>query len=120
MSLSSVHTGGGSVHKPEDSEHSEVLRVIAAPARNRQRLQPEDMERIILELCQGRWLTRNQLAELLDRHPDGLRPRFLTPLVAHDRLQLRYPDKPNRADQAYTAKGLVKENSVSITKQSDE
>lgn len=115
----SVHRGGGSVHKPGDSEHSEVLRVIAAPARNRQRLQPEDMERIILELCQGRWLTRNQLAELLDRHPDGLRSRFLTPLVAHDRLQLRYPDKPNRADQAYTAKGLVKENSVSVTEQSD-
>lgn len=66
------------------------------------------MERIILELCQGCWLTRNQLAELLDRHPDGLRSRFLTPLVAHDRLQLRYPDKPNRADRAYTTKGLVK------------
>lgn len=115
----SVHTGGGSVHKPGDSEHSDALRVIAAPARNRQRLQPEDMERIILELCQGCWLTRNQLAELLDRHPDGLRSRFLTPLVAHERLQLRYPDKPNRADQAYTAKGLVKESPVSLTRQSD-
>jgi len=61
------------------------------------------MERIILELCQGRWLNRTDLAELLDRNPDGLRSRFLTPMVAHGHLRLRYPDKPNRADQAYTA-----------------
>jgi ATP-dependent DNA helicase RecG len=114
----SVHKTGDSVHKTGDSVHKDVLMMIAAPARNQQRLQPEEMERIILKLCQERWLTRNQLAELLDRHPDGLRSRFLTPMVAHDRLQLRYPDKPNRADQAYTAKGLDKGNPASLTKQS--
>ncbi|WP_089724706.1 RNA-binding domain-containing protein [Candidatus Thiosymbion oneisti] len=109
----SVHKDGDSVHRDGDSVHSDTLMVIAAPARNQQRLSPEEMERIILELCQGGWLTRNQLAELLDRHPDGLRSRFLTPMVAHGRLQLRYPDKPNRVDQAYSAKGSVKETPVS-------
>jgi len=58
-------------------------------------------------------LTRNQLSELLDRNPDGLRSRFLTPMVAHGRLRLRYPDKPNRADQAYTAGDPAKENPIS-------
>lgn len=81
--------------------------VIAAPARNQQRLQPNEMERLILELCRGRWLTRNDLVKLLDRNPDGLRSRFLTPLVAHGRLRLSYPDKPNRADQAYSAGDMV-------------
>lgn len=76
---------------------------IAAPANSQQRLQPKRMEEIILELCQERWLTRNQLADLLNRHPDGLRQRFLNPMVTHGLLRLRYPDKPNRADQAYTA-----------------
>jgi predicted HTH transcriptional regulator len=97
----SVHKTGDSVHKAGDIVHSDVLLTIAAPARNHQRLQPDDMEKIILELCRDRWLTRNQLAELLDRNPDGLRSRFLTPMVAHGRLRLRYPDKPNRVDQAY-------------------
>jgi ATP-dependent DNA helicase RecG len=115
----SVHKGGNSAHKAGDSEHSDDLLAIALLARNQQRLQPEEMERIILGLCQGRWLTRNQLAELLDRHPDGLRSRFLTPMVAHDRLRLRYPDKPNRADQAYTAQAEVKEDDDSVTRQPD-
>lgn len=99
----SVHKAEHSVHKPEHSVHNEELRAIASPARNQKRLLPEEMEKIILALCDGRWLTRNQLAELLDRNPDGLRSRFLTSMVAHNRLRLRYPDKPNRTDQAYTA-----------------
>jgi ATP-dependent DNA helicase RecG len=102
----SVHKTGDSVHKAGDSVHSDALLTIAAPARNQQRLQPDEMEKIILELCQGRWLTRNQLAELLDRNPDGLRSRFLTPMVAHGRLRLRYPDKPNRVDQAYSSEAM--------------
>ena len=50
----------------------------------------------------------DELAELLDRHPDGLRQRFLNPMVGHGLLRLRYPDKPNRADQAYTADAPVR------------
>ena len=115
----SVHKVASSIHKAETSEHSEDLLAIAATARNQQRLQPDEMERIILGLCHGRWLTRNHLAELLDRHPDGLRSRFLTPMVAHGRLRLRYPDKPNRADQAYTADDLVKGNAIASTRHAD-
>ncbi len=99
----SVHKDGGSIHNGGGSVHSAEMQAIAASAREQSRLPPEKMERIILELCQGRWLNRTDLAELLDRNPDGLRSRFLTPMVAHGHLRLRYPDKPNRADQAYTA-----------------
>ena len=116
----SVHKVGDSVHKAaDDSVHSAELLAIAQPARSQKRLQPAETERIILELCQGRWLTRNQLSELLARNPDGLRSRFLTPMVAHGRLRLRYPDKPNRADQAYTAGGSAKENPAFFRKGSE-
>ncbi len=106
---------GGSEHKLKGSEHwtnspeYEELLAIAAKARKHERLPPEETELIIHELCQGRWLTRNQLAELMNRNTDGLRARFLTSMVAHQRLHLRYPDKPNRADQAYSA-NVPKEN----------
>jgi ATP-dependent DNA helicase RecG len=82
-------------------------------------VQPDETVRIVLGLCRGRWLTRNHPPERLDRHADGLRSRFLTPMVAHGRLRLRYPDKPNRADQAYTADDLVKEDDGSSTKHAD-
>ena len=93
-----------------DSEQNDRLLRIAAPARSQQRLPPQQMEAIILDLCRERWLTRNQLAELLARHPDGLRQRFLNPMVTHGLLCLRYPDKPNRTDQAYTTNGVVQGN----------
>ena len=102
------HKDGHSEHKDGHSEHIHELEAIAAPSRIQRRLQPDEMERLILKLCQNRWLTRNELARLLNRHPDGLRSRFLTPMVAHGHLRLRYPDKPNRADQAYTSGDKVK------------
>jgi ATP-dependent DNA helicase RecG len=117
--LDSVHNAGDSVHNADDSVHNaddsvhnsahndpifdETLLEIASSARTNQRLIPREMEKTILSLCQGRWLTRNQLGELVQRNADGLRSRFLSPMVEHGLLRLRYPDKPNRTDQAYTA-----------------
>jgi ATP-dependent DNA helicase RecG len=85
-------------------ERARVLK-IASPARRNRRLSPHEMELLILKLCHGRWLTKHQLAELLKRNADGLRSRFITPMVQHGLLRLRYPETPNRADQAYTATG---------------
>ncbi|ORJ58327.1 hypothetical protein B5V00_12740 [Geothermobacter hydrogeniphilus] len=103
--LDSVHKDLDSVHKDLDSVHKvdPLLLKIAEPARRSQRLPPEQMEKLIVEMCRGRWLTRRELAGLLQRNPDSLRARYLTPMVAHGVLQLRYPDKPNRVDQAYSA-----------------
>ncbi len=114
-----------SVHKPSDSVHKIMIHSlhkgeisdiqwndllsIAFPARQNKRLYPVEMEQIILKLCRNDWLTRKQLSALVDRNSDGLRSRYLTQMVSHGLLQLRYPDKPNRVDQAYKeASELVK------------
>ena len=105
----SVHKSSDSVHKnhsahktePSESEWAE-LNTIASPARENRRLPPKELESAISKLCHKRWVTRRQLAELLQRNADGLRSRFLTPMVEHGLLVLRYPEKPNRVDQAYT------------------
>ncbi len=115
--VDSVHKGFYSVHKAADSVHKEIdsvhknhettkkqrqkLLKIAAPSRYNKRLSPKKTEHIILDLCRECWLTRRELAELLDRNADSIRSRFLTQLVEHGFLQLRYPEKPTRTDQAY-------------------
>ena len=107
----SVHKGTDSVHKDFDSvrnaeispEKWQELLDLAAIARKNKRLAPKEMERLILQLCAGQWLTRRELGGLLQRNIDGLRSRFLTSMVEHKLLRLRFPDKPNRVDQAYTA-----------------
>ena len=100
----SPHNEGHSLHNGQaDDDDMQELMIIAAPARKKQRLSPQDMEQLILELCRDRWLSRRKLSSLLQRNAESLRSRFLVPMVEHGLLRLRYPDKPNRTDQAYTA-----------------
>jgi ATP-dependent DNA helicase RecG len=61
------------------------------------------MRAVIERLCQGRWLAASAIAQLVARDAEKLQSRFLTAMVREGRLQLRYPDVPNRPDQAYRA-----------------
>lgn len=114
----SLHSNISSLHKANNSIHNPELLAIAALAQRQKRLPPAETEQILLKLCKDRWLTRHELSVIVSRNSESLRQRFLNPMVEHGLLCLRYPDKPNRADQAYTSKGLVKENPASLTKQS--
>ena len=101
-----LHNDSHPLHNDDHPLHSaetEELREIALPAIQKKRLAPKDMEAIILKLCLGRWLSRHQLARLLDRNDEGIRQRYLTPMVEHGLLRLRYPESPSRTDQSYTA-----------------
>ncbi len=111
--VDSLHKDPNSLHKDPNSLHNgmllagipeidlSVLRTIARPASEKRRVEQGVMEGIILSLCEGRYLTRRQLAELLDRNPEGLRSRFLVSMVEHGLLRLKFPKTPNRTDQAY-------------------
>ena len=113
----SLHKGGHSLYKPEASDTEwDALLEVAEPARQSKRLSNPQMESILLKLCEKHWLTRRKLAELLDRNEEGLRSRFLAPMVAHGLLCLRYPDKPNRVDQAY-AKNIQESTSLEEVEQ---
>ena len=107
----SLHSDADSLHSDADSLHRfdelptaeiEKLRAIAAPARARARLPVPETRRIILELCRNRFLTAANFAELTQRNVDAIRNRFLTPMVEEGVLTRKYPDEPNRPDQAYT------------------
>ena len=107
----SAHKLDSSHKEAWDSSHSleelpqeelDALKTVAAPAFYSGRLPVEDTRRIILQLCSNRFLTAAHLGDLMSRSQAALRSRFLTPMVNDGLLRLRYPDKPNRPDQAYT------------------
>jgi ATP-dependent DNA helicase RecG len=100
--LHSLPSETDSLSKDGHSLHNDELLAIAAPAHNQQRLPPKEMEKILLELCRERWLNRNEISALVHRNPESLRQRYINPMVEHGLLRLRYPEKPNRTDQAYT------------------
>ncbi|MDO8466018.1 MAG: ATP-binding protein, partial [Gallionella sp.] len=106
------HLGGDSRHLGEDSRHLSgdsphfppELLALAEPARRRAKLATAEMRKLIATVCAGRWLTTKELGTLLDRDADNLQRRFLTALVREGKLELRFPEVPNRPDQAYRTK----------------
>jgi len=104
-----AHNGGDFAHNGDDfahngsssQDHWQHLQKVAAFALQRRRLEPKVMESLILQLCKDDWLTKRELGELLERNIDGLRFRYLKPMVVRGLLRLRYPEKPNCSDQAY-------------------
>lgn len=112
---SSTHMDPSSSHKEATSTHNGVgpdsadptydaaLWDMAAPIRSTARATPEKVKAMIIKLCEGRFLTLQQLSQLLNRHPAGLRGRLLSPMVRAHQLEWRYPNNPNHEQQAYRA-----------------
>jgi hypothetical protein len=82
-------------------EHDPNLLAIAKPAREQERLDTNEMRRLIRTLCQRRDLTFRQLATLLDREAGGLQRWYLRPMVQDGQLVMQFPDNPNHPKQAY-------------------
>lgn len=79
------------------------LSEAASRARAMGKLPRTEMESILLTLCKEQYVTRSCLAELVQRDANALRQRYLTPLVAADRLRLAFPTAPTHHLQAYRA-----------------
>ncbi len=105
-----IHKEGHTIHNEGHTIHKEVYSVkeietsdyeldglleIAGPAKQNRRLSYKEMEVILLKLCEGRWLSRKRIADLLERNDVALRSRFLAPMVERGLLSLRYPEAPH-------------------------
>jgi ATP-dependent DNA helicase RecG len=110
----SLHLEEDSSHSGRDSSYSEsnssykqedeiVLKNIAASIASTVRAPAHEVRKVIIELCKGRFLTVESLSNLLNRNSAGIRNQYLTPMVREGILRLRYPETPNRPDQAYTS-----------------
>jgi ATP-dependent DNA helicase RecG len=104
---SSQHNETSSQHNETSSQRSDPvlgepgLLALAAPARQKARINPELMREIIRNLCSGRFLTFTQIGSLVNRHPEGIRNRFLSEMVKSGELVPRFPESPTHSEQAY-------------------
>lgn len=81
------------------------LMEIATPARENKHLPREEMRRVVLKLCRGRYLGRRVLAHLLNRDSDDFRKRILNPLVQEKLLAPAFASSSN-PKQAYMATNI--------------
>jgi len=81
----------------------EELLPVAAPVREHKKVAQTVMRQTIIRLCEGRFLTAQELAELLRRNAMALQNHYLNSMVRQRRLRLKYPETLTHPQQAYTA-----------------
>ncbi len=79
----------------------ERLEALAVEARQNKKMERAAMERTLLAVCEGHYLTLSALADLLHRKPVSLRNNYLTQMVRAKSLSLAFPTTPTHERQAY-------------------
>jgi len=102
----SEHYESSSEHYESSSEHYKRLWEVAAPIREKGRVNKSIVEKTIIALCSEHYLQLRTLAELLGRESDSIRNHYIKPMLSQNLLELKYPDQPNHPDQAYRTVSL--------------
>ncbi|WP_261641134.1 helix-turn-helix domain-containing protein [Erwinia mallotivora] len=80
------------------------LFTLAAVPRERLRLGDKAlMKSVILNVCQGPYISVAALEQILSRNPNALRQQYLKPLVEQGELKLAFPQYKNDPKQGYSA-----------------
>jgi ATP-dependent DNA helicase RecG len=104
LAASSQHLAASSQHLQDLTQQWPSLLEIARPVRDKGKSPRIVVEETIAKLCNSRFLTVRNLAELLDRDQNALLNHYLKKMVDGKILELRFADKLNHPQQAYRTK----------------
>ncbi len=80
----------------------EKLEAMATLPRTKGKIDRKELEDLIVQVCEGHFVTISSLAKIMDRGERTLRQDFLSKLCKDKRLRRAFPDTPNHEKQAYT------------------
>lgn len=89
-----------------DKDLLDTLRVKVSHIASSRRTKPEHLKEAVLTICEGRFLTLQEIAEILNRNETHLRKTIINPLLESKELILKYPNKPTHMNQAYKTYNL--------------
>lgn len=98
--LDSTHNKSNSTHNKPNFTHNDQTEELNL-VKSKLRLDPKRMEELLVKICLEKWLSKREIAKLINRSPKTLN-KILSSLVEKKLLELKYPDKPNSSKQAYT------------------
>ena len=81
----------------------ETLENMAAEPRKKKKVGREVLIGVIMDVCNGHFITLRCLAALVHRTPKMLREQYLTGLVRERKMSLAFPTIPTHEKQAYCA-----------------
>ncbi|MEZ2577972.1 Fic family protein [Buttiauxella ferragutiae] len=85
-----------------NAEFRACLEDLTAPSREHRRLDTEGMKELLMDLCNGHYLSVSVMEILLGRKAQSIRQNYLKPMVDAKQLKLAFPNKPNSPKQGYT------------------
>ncbi len=77
--------------------------LAAAPREKLRQGDKELMKSVILNVCQGQYISVAALGQILSRNPNALRQQYLKRLVEQGELKLAFPQYKNDPKQGYSA-----------------
>ena len=79
---------------------------LVAQVKDNQRSETKDVQTAILALCENQYLTKEELASLLNRKVATLRNNYLRQMLKDDLLEQKFKES-NHPQQAYKAKASI-------------
>jgi ATP-dependent DNA helicase RecG len=77
------------------------LEQLAILPRTKSKVDKTELEKVLLAICDGHYLTLQSIAGLVDRKPVSLRNEYLSRMVRNRTLSLAFPSAPTHERQAY-------------------
>jgi len=85
-----------------------ALRVAVRSAQLKERVNPDEMQKLILRLCDWRPLSLGDLSRLLFRSSAYIQQKFVTPLIAEGKLVYLFPEMIKHPGQKYQTPRLAR------------
>lgn len=98
---SSEHLASSSEHLISESIQEDTLRAVAEKVSSKRKMSKEVVEATILQLCNDRYLTLEELAVLLKRSKDSLRNHYINPMLEDGRIEAKYKNVRHHPLQGY-------------------
>jgi ATP-dependent DNA helicase RecG len=86
------------------------LEEIARLPREKKKVSRDVLISVVLELCEGYFITLRCLSKLVDRQPKSLRESYLSGMVRERKLSLAFPMTPTHEKQAYCTSSSLPES----------
>jgi predicted ArsR family transcriptional regulator len=89
--------------EPEQEEVVPAFSDLIRKIRGQRRIRAGEMEAAILSLGVERYITAQELAEILQRSAVTIKNHYIARLVAQGKMEPRFPEQPTHPAQAYRA-----------------
>jgi hypothetical protein len=95
------HLASSSEHLTSESIQGDSLLEIAEKVSSKRKMSKEVVEATILQLCDERYLTLEEIAVLLKRSKDSLRNHYINPMLEDGRIEAKYKNVRHHPLQGY-------------------